>query len=142
MGRKPLYTVEQVAEAIKASRGILTVASRRLGIDRRTIARYIERHPELRTVQVEATDRIVDLAEGKLYQAINEGNLTAIIFTLKCKGRARGWIDRQTVEHTGQIQTGPDLSNVTEDDLDALVAKALTGAGTDTPGSSNRPEGK
>ena len=46
MSRKPTYTVDQVAEAIQASRGILTVAARRLGCDRRTVSRYLERHPE------------------------------------------------------------------------------------------------
>ena len=38
---------------------------------------------------------MVDVAEGRLNQAVNNGDLTAIIFTLKTLGKSRGYIERQ-----------------------------------------------
>lgn len=38
-------------------------------------------------------DRLIDLAESRLIQKINEGDTTAILFALRTKGRTRGWTD-------------------------------------------------
>jgi hypothetical protein len=40
-------------------------------------------------------DRLVDLAESKLVQKINEGDVAAIIYTLKTRGRGRGWAEKR-----------------------------------------------
>ena len=37
----------------------------------------------------------------KLLEQVNSGNLTAIIFYLKCKAKNRGWVEKQQIEHTG-----------------------------------------
>lgn len=43
-----------------------------------------------------------DLAESKLMMAINEGNLTAIIFYLKTKHKGRGYVEGQEIKATVQ----------------------------------------
>ena len=43
---------------------------------------------------------LLDFAESKLWEKIVSGNLTAIIFYLKCQGQRRGYIDKQYVENT------------------------------------------
>lgn len=40
---------------------------------------------------------LIDLSESRLMQAINDGNLTAIIFYLKTKGKSRGYIEGQVI---------------------------------------------
>ncbi len=47
-----------------------------------------------RLSRVKPNERLVDLAESRLVQKIGEGDITAIIFTLKTKGRLRGWTER------------------------------------------------
>ena len=50
---------------------------------------YIKRHPSLGRVVAEVVEQNLDLAEHKLLGFINEGNMTAVIFYLKTKGRER-----------------------------------------------------
>jgi len=54
-------------------------------------------HPEVQRAIDDARERTTDLAEGKLFQKINEGDNTAIIFYLKTQGKRRGYVERQEV---------------------------------------------
>ena len=51
---------------------------------------------------------LIDLCETKLMQQINEGNLTAIIFFLKTKGKQRGYIEGQIIN--ANITTNKSMS--------------------------------
>ena len=95
MAGKPRFTVRRVADALRHTAGIKTAAAELLGCDRSTITRYINRHPKLQVLEAEIADRTVDLAEDKLLQAIEQGNMTAIIFYLKTKGKHRGYTQKQ-----------------------------------------------
>lgn len=44
--------------------------------------------------------KYLDLAENKLLQKINDGDLGAICFYLKCQGKHRGYIERQQIDTT------------------------------------------
>ena len=84
------FTEEQCAEALKRANGVVSVASRHLGCTARTFRRYFERYPALHDVRADCEATLIDLAEGKLYSTINGGNMTAIIFYLKCQAKDRG----------------------------------------------------
>src|SRR5689334_3324767 len=91
------FTVEQVEAALRASAGIRSAAAVKLSCAPSTITNYIERHPVLHEVEREILDQNLDLAETKLLTAIRDGNLTAVIFYLKTKGKARGYTERAEV---------------------------------------------
>ena len=95
MAGKPRFTVRRVADALSQTAGIKTAAAELLDCDRSTVTRYINRHPKLQVLELEIADRTVDLAENKLLEAIEQGNLTAIIFYLKTKGKHRGYVQKQ-----------------------------------------------
>jgi len=100
-GHRPqLFTQEQVAQAVTEAGGTLTAAALKLGCARCTVHEYIERYPALRDVLSEARESSVDLAESKLIEAVEAGNITAIIFFLKTRGKSRGYIERS--EHDPQ----------------------------------------
>ena len=97
MARQPLFTDDQVAEALRSTGGIRSNAASLLKCSPSTIKRYIDRSEPLATIERGIVEQIVDLAESKLVDAINNGNLTAIMFYLKTKGKHRGYSERHEV---------------------------------------------
>jgi hypothetical protein len=91
------FKPEQIAEALRHSAGIYTQAALIAGCSPSTIKNYVERYAWLQELVNELSEQHLDLAEGKLLKAINEGNLTAIIFYLKTKGKHRGYCERREV---------------------------------------------
>ncbi len=80
--------------------GILTTAARKLGCASCTVYEYLQRYPSLKDVLTEASESAVDLAESKLIEAIENGNLTAIIYFLKTQGKSRGYVERSVHDMT------------------------------------------
>lgn len=60
----------------------ISTISRRLGCDRRTLTKFIRSDETLRLAYRDAIDSMGDLAESKLFQRINAGDLAAIEFYL------------------------------------------------------------
>ena len=116
------YTSDQIEEALRASAGIRSVAARKLGCSPTTVGKYIERYKKLRSVIAEVVDETLDLAEGQMLKAIGDGNMTAIIFYLKTKGKNRGYVER--TELSGK-EGGPiEISNARRQ-LAAAVARVV-----------------
>jgi hypothetical protein len=131
MGRtKPEYfTVDQVEAALRATGGIKSAAARKLGTKPSTLTGYFKRHPELNDVVLEIKESVLDLAESKLITAIRDGNMTAIIFYLKCQGKRRGYIQSAKVEHTGEVKhrTVIDWKGATLEELEAEAGEVPQG---------------
>lgn len=98
------YTVKQVGDALRASAGVRSIAAKKLGCAPTTVSEYIKRHEDLEDLTEEIVQGTIDLAEASLIKHIGDGNLTAIIFYLKTKGRDRGYAERY--EMSG-IKGGP-----------------------------------
>ena len=92
-----MISKEDYINAIHKSRGLLTAAADALGCTRGAIYEAAKKHPEIQQAIEEARERTTDVAEGKLFQKINEGDNTAIIFYLKTQGKKRGYVERQEV---------------------------------------------
>ena len=118
-GGEATYSEQDFAEALTRTHGVVLAAARALGCNPATVWRAIKRHPDLVRVREEAKVNIIDLAERGLHGKVEEGNLTACIFTLKCLGKDRGYIERTEVEHSGEVKTGIDLSALSAEDLKA-----------------------
>ena len=138
---KQRYTAEQVANAITETKGMTTIAARRLGCEVQTIQNYINRYDSVRQARDTAREEMGDAAELKLYQqAVNEGNTTALIFLLKTQFRNRGYTEKLLIEGNIQLelvnqvvkaaeQAGVDASEV----LNAIIAElAAVGANRET----------
>lgn len=105
--RKP----EEVAQALRDARGLVTVAAERLGCDVKTVYDHIKRSPEVARAREEADDRMLDFAEAKLYKSIQDGELKAIIFFLSTKGKKRGYVPKSELTGLGGAPLVP--KNVT-----------------------------
>lgn len=88
---------ETVVKAYEKSAGNLSLCAKAVGIDRRTLDRWRKKYPELDAMMRDVEESLVDLCESRLMQNINDGNLTAIIFYLKTKGKHRGYIEGQII---------------------------------------------
>jgi len=82
-------------EALVKCFGNVTTAAELIKIDRCTHYRWLKDDDDYKH-QIETMqfgDAICDLAEDALVDKIKKGDTTAIIFTLKTKGKHRGWIE-------------------------------------------------
>ena len=91
------FTSSQIIDALREKHGNMSAAARYLGCDRHTIGRYIETYSTVKAVYEEERETLIDFAENQLFQQVKEGNITAIIFTLKTIGKHRGYVERQEV---------------------------------------------
>ena len=100
-GRKDKYTQKRMINEIRKAKGIKAVAARALECTRQTVDNYIERYKAVAEAYDEANETNIDFVESKLMQAINSGNITAMIFFLKTKGKDRGYVERREVSGPG-----------------------------------------
>lgn len=88
--------MDLAVQTLKDNYGNITLTCDKVGIDRKTFYNWIEKENYFKE-QVEDLnfeERNLDLAENQLRKLMVKGNVTAIIFYLKTKGRARGYIER------------------------------------------------
>lgn len=109
------YTAGEMIDAIQSAQGILAQAARKIGCARNTVSRYIKEYPTVKAAYEEANETNIDFVESKLMSNINSGDTTAIIFFLKTKAKARGYVERTEVD---QNNTGEVTVRVIYDDTD------------------------
>lgn len=101
MARPRSIDREELINAIWAAQGKVAVAAQRLGCTVRTIYYYAEKYPTVRNAIDEARamwdEKLVDLAEMKLFQEVDDGRAWAIKYALSTKGKHRGYVERQEV---------------------------------------------
>lgn len=119
--KKREATAARIIEALKECNGLLTLAARKAGVTYRTIKRYADEYPTVAEAYKESKETMLDVAEGKLYQAIGKGESWAICFFLKTQGKQRGYVERQ--EFTGK--DGKPLQMVFKD-VDPETKKMLS----------------
>jgi hypothetical protein len=117
------FTPEQVEAALRAAAGIRSAAARMLGCAPSTIGNYLGRYSALREIEAEILEQNLDLAETKLLSAIRDGNLTAVIFYLKTKGKARGYTERAEV--TGADGGPIDVTKLSDEELERIARGEL-----------------
>jgi len=106
------FTDAQVTflEALWSAAGHISQATRKANVGRTTAYRWREENPDFARAWDEIDESFVDLAETALHQKLVEKDLGAICFKLKCKGKKRGYIERQEIEHGLNDQTRETLA--------------------------------
>lgn len=85
-------------KTLELSAGNVSEACKKANVSRTTFYRWYNKHDEFKDEVDAIKESLLDLAESKLLEMINDGNLTAIIFYLKTKGQSRGYIEKQYIE--------------------------------------------
>jgi len=88
-------TKQEIIEAIPKTHGVKKYLAEKLGVDRRTIYRYFEKHPDLEQETQEYLDSVSDEAEFHLIENIKKGNSWAVRYWLSTRGKNRGFSTKQ-----------------------------------------------
>lgn len=91
---------QALLEALTASLGIVTTACRKANVARTSHYRWMENDPEYAEQVRDIQEQAIDFVESHLHQRIAEGNPACTIFYMKTKGKNRGYVERQEIEHT------------------------------------------
>lgn len=92
-------TVKQRAmiEALVSTLGNITQACKKCNVMRSSHYRWLEECEAYRQAYDEIDDMECDFYRTALHKLVQEGNVTAVIFGLKTKGKHRGYIERQEI---------------------------------------------
>ena len=126
------YTAQQVADALTQAKGFVSVAARNLSCSDQTVRNYMERYAVCKQAVMDARESMIDIAEGRLYQNINSGDNTAIIFFLKTQAKHRGYIER--------YEQKTEISGPNGDDIPIRVVDYRHGLTTVAPGPDDDSE--
>lgn len=114
MGRYKEIPFEKIAEVYAKKAGNVSATCSALNIDRNTFFKWRNDYAELNQALTDIEEGLIDFSESKLLEQINDGNLTAIIFHLKTKGKNRGYVER--TENDVSLNPFEDLMKRTIDD--------------------------
>lgn len=88
--------------ALKKSLGIVSTAAKISGVCRRNHYDWMASDPKYKKLVEEMNDIGLDFAESALFSQIKSGSTAATIFYLKCKGRARNYIEKENLDITSK----------------------------------------
>lgn len=80
-------------EVLRKKAGNISEACKAINIDRKTYWHWRKKDPVFLEQCEEVQENLIDFAESKLLQGIQEGNTTLIIFFLKTKAKHRGYVE-------------------------------------------------
>lgn len=86
--------------ALKISYGNKTKAAKMLGLERSIFYYHCNNDPKYKVKVEEIDDMCIDIVEDKLMENIDNNDTTAIIFFLKTRASARGYVEQAKVDHT------------------------------------------
>lgn len=103
-------SIKKVKNAIKGSKGIITVVAKRTEVTRLALYKFLEKHPKLKEDIQEERERLVDVAETGLLVHLDQKAPWAIGLVLKTLGKERGYVERTEVR--GEVINIPTPSEV------------------------------
>ena len=120
--RKPNKTdtnKQLMLEKLEFHLGIVSKACKDANICRTTHYQWMNDDPEYNKAVNDISEFAIDFVESELFRQIKDGNVTAIIFYLKTKGKKRGYIEKLGIDFNNQ--TAPDLSELTTEQIITLL---------------------
>ncbi len=115
--KPPVHTTDKVIEAIRATRGKIHLAAKKLRISDKTIYALRKEHSEIDEAILEEKEVMLDVAEDMLRLAVEDREPWAIQFILKTQGRDRGYNEKLSIQHGGDPNNATPIS-FSHDDLD------------------------
>tara|TARA_R110002153_G_scaffold191003_1_gene343875 strand:+ start:171 stop:536 length:366 start_codon:yes stop_codon:yes gene_type:complete len=108
-----LQTKKKVLEALEKTLGIVTTACKKVGLSRTQFYVWYKEDEEFRKAVDAVENMALDFAESKLMENIGSKKETSIIFYLKTKGKKRGYIEKQEIDHKHEGNISNEPSKIT-----------------------------
>jgi hypothetical protein len=104
--------------------GNITKTAESIGIDRGSFYHWIKTDAEFKQAieNLEPKRFMIDLAKSKLIEAIQQGNITAIIFTLKTLGKDEGFSERNEIINLNK-SLDAEIENLTDEQIKAEIKR-------------------
>ena len=106
--------IEKIIQIYEKKGCNITATCGALGISRKTFYEWKEKKKKLAEGLEAAEEAIIDFAESKLVEHINNDDVQALIFFLRTKGKKRGYVEK--TETDVNINQFEKLMQDTEDD--------------------------
>jgi len=106
--------IEKIIQVYEKKGCNITATCTALGISRKTFYEWKEKKKKLAEGLEEVDESILDWAESKLKEHIDNNDLQALIFFLRTKGKKRGYVEK--TETDVNINAFEQLMQDTEDD--------------------------
>ena len=107
----PKLTYEKVKEALILHNGIVLYAAKACGVARYTLYKFMDAHPDLKEIRANATEELIDIAENRVLEAIEKGELKTVRWYLERLGKDRGYVTRS--ETTGKDGAPLEIGEIT-----------------------------
>lgn len=105
MANKTLHNKKRLLVALKKHLGVVSSACDEVGISRTAYYQYLKTDKKFKAEVDDLQNVALDFVESKLFQQIQNDNATSTIFYLKTKGKSRGFIEQNIIEHKGGIES-------------------------------------
>lgn len=111
----------KMIDAVLDSGGNLSEAAAEIGCSIQTIYNYRDKYPDVAEAITHAREEhdcdLLDTAEKKLKEHLEDGAAWAIKYVLSTKGKVRGYTERKEIEHSGakQIVMQMDIEDTDEE---------------------------
>lgn len=103
-------------EAYDESKGMTTTSCQRAGISRETLSNWKESDPDFAEACEDIRQKWIEWVQGRLMTMIENGNVSATVFFLKCKGGFQEKVDQHIeVEQKGQIDIKAEIERLREE---------------------------
>lgn len=143
MAKTDQFKAQEIIDALKTTKGMITLAARQLHCAPNTVRRYIREYPTVAEAAKDFNDQTGDEVELVLYdEAIKKRNPTLIMFLARTKYKDRGYtekieIDIRYVAILKQLESvaqgaGIDLADALNDyyaELSQAVSRSDAGEG-------------
>lgn len=106
---------KQLLKALEKSLGIVTTACKNVGIHRSTYYDWYNRDLQFKKEVDDINEVALDFGESKLFEQIADNIPSSTMFFLKCKGKKRGYVERQEIVNRVDIEQ--DLRQMSEAEL-------------------------
>ena len=104
MTRETKITKQRFKEAVQGTGGIMLSIAKNLNASRSGVYKFCNKHPDMMELRHQEEEKIIDICENSLFTQAKDKEQWAVKYLLSTKGKKRGYVEKQEVEHSGGIK--------------------------------------